>query len=126
MLIYPFLDPTRRFDSYRTAADGFDPREAAWYWEQYAASPADLDDPDLAPLRSDRLGTLPPTLVVTAEHDPLRDEGEELASRLAEEGVRVTATRYLGQIHGFWRHPRCSPPPRRCSQQVAGFLGSVG
>ena len=39
-LIYPFLDPRAGYDSYRTAADGFDPREAAWYWQQYAASPA--------------------------------------------------------------------------------------
>src|SRR4051812_24470558 len=66
VLIYPFLDPTAGFDSYRTAADGFDPREAAWYWQQYAATPADLSHPDLAPLLSDHLGTLPPTLVVTA------------------------------------------------------------
>ncbi|WP_246086816.1 alpha/beta hydrolase fold domain-containing protein [Nocardioides humi] len=74
-LVYPFLDPTASYDSYRTAADGFDPAEAAWYWQQYAATPADLEHPDLAPLRSDALGTLPPTLVATAEHDPLRDEG---------------------------------------------------
>jgi acetyl esterase len=121
-LIYPFLDPTAGFESYRTAADGFDPREAAWYWQQYAAAPADLTDPDLAPLLSDRLGTLPPTLVVTAEHDPLRDEGEALAQRLAEEGVAVTATRYLGQIHGFWRHDRVFRPAEPLMRQVAGFL----
>ena len=121
-LIYPFLDPTAGFDSYRTAADGFDPREAAWYWQQYAASPADLTDPDLAPLLSDRLGTLPPTLVVTSEHDPLRDEGEELARRLAEAGVEVTATRYLGQLHGFWRHPQAFSSAEPLMRQVAGFL----
>lgn len=125
VLIYPFLDPTAGFDSYRTAADGFEPREAAWYWEQYAAAPADLAHPDLAPLRSDRLGTLPPTLVVTAEHDALRDEGEELARRLAEQGVAVTATRYLGQVHGFWRHDRVFPAAEQLMRQVAGFLASV-
>jgi acetyl esterase len=120
-LIYPLLDPEAGFESYRTAADGFDPREAAWYWRQYAATPADLTNPDLAPLRSDRLATLPPTLVVTAEHDPLRDEGEHLALRLAELGVDVVATRYLGQVHGFWRHQvfRAAEPLMR---QVAGFL----
>ena len=123
VLIYPFLDPTGSWESYRTVPDGFDPREAAWYWEQYAASPADLTDPDLAPLRSDRLGTLPPTLVVTAEHDPLRDEGEELARRLDEEGVEVTATRYLGQTHGFWRHEAFTSS-ERLIRQVAGFLSS--
>jgi acetyl esterase len=121
-LIYPFLDPTGDHDSYRTAADGFDPREAAWYWQQYAASQADLEHPDLAPLRSDRLHTLPPTLVTTAEHDPLRDEGELLALRLAEAGVTVVATRYLGQVHGFWRHAQVFPAAEPMTQQVAAFL----
>jgi acetyl esterase len=123
VLVYPFLDPTAGFDSYRTAADGFDPREADWYWQQYAASPADLDHPDLAPLRSDRLGTLPRTLVITAEHDPLRDEGEHLAALLADAGVAVTGTRYLGQLHGFWRHPAAFPAAEQALRQVAAFLG---
>jgi len=104
-LVYPFLDPTASFDSYRTHADGFDPREAAWYWQQYAADPADLEHADLAPLLSDRLADLPATLVVTAEHDPLRDEGEELVRRLAEAGVRVAGFRSTGQIHGYYRNP---------------------
>jgi acetyl esterase len=121
-LIYPFLDPTAAGDSYRTAADGFDPRDAAWYWEQYAGSPADLTHPDLAPLLSDRLDTLPATLVVTAEHDPLRDEGEDLARRLAGAGIEVTATRYLGQVHGFWRHDRVFTAAEPLMRQVAGFL----
>jgi acetyl esterase len=121
VLIYPFLDPGAGFDSYRTAADGFDAREAAWYWQQYAATPADLEHPDLAPLRSDRLATLPPTLVVTAEHDPLRDEGEHLAATLADLGVEVVATRYLGQVHGFWRH-RVFAASETLIRQAAGFL----
>lgn len=123
VLIYPFLDPSAGFESYRTAAEGFDPREAAWYWRQYAASPADLTDPDLAPLLSERLGTLPPTLVVTAEHDPLRDEGEHLALLLARAGVDVVSTRYQGQIHGFWRHVTVFPAAEALVGQVAGFLG---
>lgn len=121
VLIYPFLDPRAGFDSYRTAADGFDPREAAWYWDQYAA-PEDRTNPDVAPLLSDRLGSLPPTLVVTAEHDPLRDEGEELVRRLAEEGVAVVGTRYLGQLHGFWRHPDVFDAAEPALRQVAGWL----
>ncbi|MBO9523281.1 MAG: alpha/beta hydrolase [Nocardioidaceae bacterium] len=121
-LIYPFLDPSAGFSSYRTAADAFDAEEAAWYWQQYAAHPADLANPDLAPLLSDRLGTLPPTLVVTAEHDPLRDEGEELVRRLAEEGVLVVGTRYLGQVHGFWRHADVFDAAEPLTGQVAAFL----
>ncbi len=120
-LVYPFLEPRAGHPSYdEGAASGFDPAEARWYWEQYADESA-WDDPDVAPLRSDRLATLPPTLVATAEHDPLRDEGEVLARRLAEEGVETVGVRCLGQTHGFWRHDAftASEPLVR---QVSGFL----
>ncbi|WP_374456420.1 alpha/beta hydrolase [Nocardioides sp.] len=121
-LIYPFLDPRASFPSWSEGpGSGFDPSEASWYWEQYARSEADYDDPDLAPLLSDRLHTLPPTFVATAEHDPLRDEGEELARLLAEAGVVTVGIRCLGQVHGFWRHAQftASEPLVR---QVAGYL----
>ena len=59
--------------------------------------------------------------MVTAEHDPLRDEGEHLASHLADLGVEVVATRYLGQVHGFWRH-RVFVASEALMRQVAGFL----
>lgn len=124
VLIYPFLDPSASFASHHRADQGFDPRTAAWYWEQYAATPADLVDPDLAPLRSVHLATLPATLVTTAEHDPLCDEGEHLATRLAELGVRVTATRSLGMVHGFWRHPEVFDAADPLTWQVAGFLAA--
>ncbi|WP_312007873.1 alpha/beta hydrolase fold domain-containing protein [Nocardioides alcanivorans] len=125
LLVYPFLDPEQRFDSYRTAADGFEPAEAAWYWQQYAASPADLEHPDLAPLRSKVLDTLPATLVLTSEHDPLRDEGEHLVHLLAESGVEVLGSRVLGQLHGFWRHPDVFPVATPVQWQVAAFAHMV-
>jgi acetyl esterase len=126
VLTCPFLDPSAGFESYGSAGVGFDPAEAAWYWEQYATTPADLTDPDLAPLLSDRLGTLPPTLVVTSEHDPLRDEGEELARRLAELGVLVVGTRYLGQVHGFWRHVDVFDAAEPLTRQISGFFAQFG
>ncbi len=121
-LVYPFLDPRSSFPSWAEGpASGFDPAEAGWYWEQYARTEADYDDPDLAPLLSDRLHTLPPTFVASAEHDPLRDEGEELARLVAEAGVETVGVRCLGQTHGFWRHPQfaASEPLLR---QVAGWI----
>ena len=122
VLVYPFLDPEAGFASCQDTGNGFDPREAEWYWQQYAATPGDRQHPDLAPLRSDRLGTMPPTLVVTAEHDPLRDEGEHLALRLAEEGVAVVSSRYQGQLHGYWRFPDEFPAAEVTLGQTAGFL----
>lgn len=123
-LVYPFLAPdgAEAYESYRTEAHGMDAAEGEWYWQQYLADPADRTNPDVAPLLSDRLGTLPPTLVVTAEHDPLRDEGEDLAARLADLGVDVVATRYLGQLHGFWRHYQVFPQAELVYRQVAAFL----
>lgn len=122
-LVYPFLDPTTGFESHRTETEGLGPREVAWYWEQYAGGDVSrYDDPDLAPLLSERLSTLPPTFVMTCEHDPLRDEGEHLARLLAGSGVEVVATRYLGQIHGFWRHPQAFTAAEPLMKQAASFL----
>lgn len=121
-LIYPFLDPTASAPSYHEENHGFGRESALWYWQQYATGPDDLTDPDLAPLLSDRLPTLPPTLVATAEHDPCRGDGERLVTRLAEAGVEVVGTRYLGQVHGFWRHPQAFDAAEPLMRQVAGFL----
>ncbi len=119
-LVYPFLDPTASGPSYGEA--GWSREEALWYWEQYAASAADLSNPDLAPLLSDRLGTLPPLLVITAEHDIVRDEGERLAAQVAGLGVEVVGSRCLGQTHAFWRHPDVFPASESVLDQVSGFF----
>jgi len=121
VLVYPFLDPTGSAPSY-ALEDGSWAPEAAWYWEQYAARPDDLRDPDLAPLLSDRLGTLPPTLVVSAEGDILVDENEDFAHRLAGLGVEVVAFRAVGQVHGFWRHGLTFPAAESVMAMTAGFL----
>jgi len=61
---------------------------------------------------------------VTAEHDPLRDEGERLATELAEVGVEAVGIRFLGQLHGFWRHPDVFDAAEPLTRAVAGFLRS--
>ncbi|MFC6153541.1 alpha/beta hydrolase [Nocardioides yefusunii] len=121
-LIYPFLDPAADAPSWYEESEGFDRAEALWYWEQYAATDADRSHPDMAPLLSDALATLPPTLVVTCEHDPCRDDGERLAVLLGEAGVLVTATRYLGLVHGFWRHPKAFDQAEPLMAQAGAFL----
>ena len=104
LLVYPNTDyradtPSRR--------ENFDPllfnhRSVDWYWGHYLSDVRDGDHPLASPLRAEDLAGLPPATVITAEYDPLRDEGESYAQRLRESGVPVSATRYPGMVHGFF------------------------
>jgi len=107
MLIYPVTDATRRSDSYRENADGYRLTAAGmkWFCDLYLGGSSGSEvDPRVSPLHADgaTLSKAPPALVITAEFDPLRDEGEQYALRLLEAGVPCSLTRYYGQIHGFF------------------------
>lgn len=121
-LIYPFIDAHMRHASYDQAPGLWDRSEARWYWQQYASSPADFQNPDFSPYDAPDVSRLPPTLVVSAEHDPLRDEAEQFAARVAEAGVPCVGVRYLGQLHGFWRHTDAYDAAEPLMRQVAGFI----
>jgi acetyl esterase len=107
LLIYPATDyytPDSPTLSYHTYGDGyFLTRESMQrFWQHYLRSPHQGTHPQAAPLRQNDLGLLPPALVITAEFDPLIDEGELYAQRLRAAGVPVTLRRYDGMIHGFF------------------------
>jgi acetyl esterase len=74
-----------------------------WFWDQYTRNPGERNQITASPLRAstEQLKGLPPALVITAEADVLRDEGEAYANKLREAAVRVTAVRFQGTIHDF-------------------------
>lgn len=102
-LIYPVTDHDFTTSSYAENAEGYflsrDMME--WFWHHYLEDQEHGADPMASPLRADDLAGLPPATVVTAEYDPLRDEGEAYGKRLEEAGVSTVCIRYDGVIHGF-------------------------
>ena len=104
LLVYPVTDRNFQSESYVDNAEGYSlTRETMiWYWDQYLANDADASDAYAAPQQAQDLRGLPPAVVITAEYDPLRDEGEAYAHRLEAAGVPTTCTRYAGMIHGFF------------------------
>ena len=73
-----------------------------WFWYHYIGDEVDPAQAYVAPLRASNLSNLPPTTVITAEFDPLRDEGESFAKLLAQAGTTVSMRRYDGMVHGFF------------------------
>jgi len=104
LLVYPVTDYRYDTPSYRENADGYLLTKDAmvWFWNHYLSSEADGNSPLASPLRAGNFRDLPPALVITAEFDPLRDEGEAYAAKLQDAGVPVTLSRYDGMIHGFF------------------------
>ncbi|GAB2997510.1 alpha/beta hydrolase [Saccharothrix stipae] len=105
VLFYPVTDASFDTPSYREFAEGYFLRRDAmqWFWDQYTTDEAQRAEITASPLRAsvEQLTGLPPALVITAEADVLRDEGEAYANKLREAGVPVTAVRYQGVIHDF-------------------------
>jgi acetyl esterase len=126
LLVYPVLDAAADTASWRDHAEGFYLTAAGmrWYWDHYLG-PADGSAPDASPLRAAFLGGLPPALVIGAEHDILRDEGEAYAARLRDAGVAATASRYPGVVHGFFRWRAVTGAAEAALQEAAAALRSA-
>ena len=73
-----------------------------WFWDHYVPDPSRRAEPDASPLQTENLSGLPPAVILTAEHDVLRDEGEAYAARLQEANVKTDLQRYASQMHGFF------------------------
>lgn len=104
LLVYPPLDYRADTPSITEALDPlfFGREDLAWCWSHYLVDPADGDSPLASPLRARDFRGLPAALVITAELDPVRDQGELYAARLTEAGVPVNSARFEGALHGFF------------------------
>ncbi|HEV8312458.1 MAG TPA: alpha/beta hydrolase [Burkholderiaceae bacterium] len=103
LLFYPVTDSACDTPSFGEFARGAMLRAdlMRWFWRQYLVRAEDGRDPRASPLRQTRLQGLPSATIITAECDPLRDEGEAYAAALSDAGVPVGLRRWAGQFHGF-------------------------
>jgi acetyl esterase len=131
ILFCPTTDANFETSSYRQFGEGyFLTRNAMkWFWNHYASNTGIRSEPNASPLRAslEQLRGLPPALIMTAEFDVLRDEGEAYARKLSEAGVPTTAIRYLGTIHAFTvlNVITETPAPRAAIAQATGLLREV-
>ena len=104
LVVYPMVDRDFNTESYRSNADGYllTRDSMIWYWNHYLSAETDMTNPYAVPFQASDLRGLPSALVITAEYDPLRDEGDAYADRLRAAGVATVSSRYDGMVHGFF------------------------
>jgi len=126
-LIYPITDCDFERQSYHDNAEGYflTRKEMKWFWNHYVATSDQMREPYASPLLADSLANLPPAIILTAEYDPLRDEGEAYAAALRSAGVAVTFRRYEGMIHAFVRRVQQFDAAISAIQEIAQHLRST-
>jgi acetyl esterase len=127
VLVYPVTDCNLETASYLDPDNQLlvDRPAMIWFWDHYAPLAASREHPDASPLRTDDYRGLPPAAVLTAEHDVLRDEGEQYAARLEEAGVPVKQLRVPGQMHGFFTMVNVLPGNKVGIEFVVDAIGSA-
>ncbi len=122
-LIYPITDCDLTRDSYQENAEGYflTTSQMHWFWNHYCPEHARRTEPYASPIRGDLRG-LPPALILTAEFDPLRDEGEAYADALHEAGVPAALFRYDGLIHAFVRRVESFDAAGHAIQEIGRTL----
>lgn len=126
LLVYPVLDAACALPSYETFADGYiiSTEEMRWYWSQYLSGPEKARESYACPLIAANLSGQPSTLVITAECDPVRDDGEAYVARLRDAGVPARLSRYPGTLHGFFAMPGVLSKATAAVAEAAHFLQS--
>ncbi len=128
LLVYPVTDTNFDNGSYADNGAGYNLERAGmmWYWDHFLADPADASNPQAVPMRLPadfaNVGALAKSFTITAEYDPLRDEGEAYADRLKKMGVPSQAKRYAGMIHGFFGMASVMDTAREAMNDAGEFL----
>ena len=124
LLVYPVTDGRMATTSFRENAEGYllTAESMRWFWHHYAPSEEERLAPRASPLLAADLSNLPPALVLTAQYDPLRDEGEAYAAALAAAGTPAEKVCYEGLIHGFFGHTRTIAAARPAMEKACGAL----
>ncbi|WP_041290654.1 alpha/beta hydrolase [Kribbella flavida] len=127
LLVYPNTLYGSDTPSMRAGDDPylFNRTSVGWYWDHYLTDPAQGRDPLASPLLATSHAGLPPALVITAEYDPLRDEGEFYAEKLHAAGVPTVLSRYDGMVHGFFAMSGVLDGGRRAIGEAADWLRGV-
>jgi len=126
VLVYPVVDADFDTGSYLDPQNQLllDRRAMQWFWDQYVPDVERRADPDVAPLRYSVPEGLAPAVILTAEHDVLRDEGEAYAEHLRRAAVPVHSRRAVGQMHGFLGMPQL-PDSDVCLEWIGARLREV-
>lgn len=126
-LIYANTDLTGGHPSMEEKAEGggLDPKAVRWFNSQWVADESRWGEEGVSPLAAADLSGMPPALIVSAEHDPLRDELEAYAERLREAGNEVTARREPGMIHNFLQMDEASPAAAAAADRIARELSAL-
>jgi acetyl esterase len=129
LLVCPVVDHDMTSGSYRERGSGADvfltAEDMEWFWNHYLPDPAARSVPDASPLRAEDLSSVPPAIVITAEYDPLRDEGIAYAGRLEAAGVQVSHRHHEDQFHDFFSFVNLIDAGNEAVERAGGELRAL-
>lgn len=126
VLIYPALDARLKYPSIDKFKDGYllTKEMLDWFVDHYAKTPDDKNNPLMSPLLAESLADLPTAFVSTADHDPLKDEGEDYYHKLVEAGNKAIFKEYKNTIHAFANMPRITKQADVLVDDIAAFISN--
>lgn len=124
LLVYPCTNMDFTTDSYQRLAEGFglSTKAMQWFWDQYIQDKRHAENPYACPARSATFKDLPPTVLITAQYDPLISDSENYKKLLENDNVPVVYKQFDGVIHGFFRAPEITPVSREAITFVSDEL----